>query len=171
MLTNINPHSLTSLHNHTIFCDGENDVETMCRAAFEKGLAAVGFSSHAPIEKTGLESNWNMKTERLGEYIDQVHAARRRWEGKIAVYLGVEVDYVKGLRSARDGDIQGLGLDYAIGSVHYLVPPRGAPFAVDGPAEELERAAEPPADKPVKADKNGQQEIWDFGEGYHDDCI
>ena len=38
-------------------------------------------------------------------------------------------------------------------------------------AEELERAAEPPADKPVKADKNGQQEIWDFGEGYHDDCI
>jgi DNA-binding protein H-NS len=34
-----------------------------------------------------------------------------------------------------------------------------------------ERAAEPPADKPVKADKNGQQEIWDFGEGYNDDCI
>jgi histidinol-phosphatase (PHP family) len=130
---------LTSLHTHTLFCDGKDDVEAMCRAAFEKGLAAIGFSSHAPVGSAGLESNWHLQDGWLGEYVDEVRAARRRWEGRVAVYLGLEVDYVKGLRSARDGDIQGLGLDYAIGSVHYLVPPRGAPFAVDGPAEELER--------------------------------
>jgi histidinol-phosphatase (PHP family) len=111
----------------------------MCRAAFEKGLAAVGFSSHAPFEKTGLKSTWNMKTERLGEYIDEVRAARRRWEGKIAVYLGLEVDYVKGLRSPLDRDLQDIGLDYIIGSVHWLIPPHGVPFTVDGSAAEMEK--------------------------------
>ena len=127
------------LHTHTVFCDGKDDVETVCRAAFEKGLVAVGFSSHAPVDTTGLVTGWHMKSARLAEYIDEVHAARRRWEGKIAVYLGLELDYIRGLRSPADRDIQDLHLDYAIGSVHYLVPPRGAPFTVDGPAEELEQ--------------------------------
>jgi histidinol-phosphatase (PHP family) len=129
----------SSLHTHTVFCDGKDDVETMCRAAYAKGLAAIGFSSHAPVGKTGLESSWNMKEDKLAAYMDEVRAARRRWEGKIAVYLGLEMDYIKGLRSALDRDIKGLDLDYLIGSVHYLIPHRGAPFTVDGPAEELEK--------------------------------
>ena len=129
--------SLTSLHTHTIFCDGKDDVETMCRVAHNKGLAAIGFSAHGPIGKTGLVTNWHIKDERLGEYIDEVRAARQRWEGKIAVYLGLEIDYIKGMRSARDPDIGALGLDYSIGSVHYLLPPHGEPFTVDGPIEEV----------------------------------
>jgi len=140
MLTNNDPHfSLSSLHTHTIFCDGADDVETMCRAAYAKGLTAIGFSAHAPIGKTGLTSNWHIPDHRLSAYIDEVHAARQRWEGKLAVYLGLEIDYIKGLRSALDGDFMALGLDYSIGSVHYLLPPHGAPFTVDGPAEEVER--------------------------------
>jgi len=118
-------------------------VETMCRAAYDKGLAAIGFSSHAPVGKAGLTTNWHMKDERLGAYMDEVNAARRRWAGKIAVYLGLELDYIKGLRCALDNDIQSLNPDYLIGSVHYLVPPRGtvmadALFTVDGPSAELE---------------------------------
>jgi histidinol-phosphatase (PHP family) len=109
----------------------------MCRVAHNKGLAAIGFSAHAPIGKTGLTSNWHIKDQRLGEYIDEVRAARQRWEGKLAVYLGLEIDYIKGLRSALDSDIQSLNLDYSIGAVHYLLPPRGEPFTVDGPAAEV----------------------------------
>ena len=127
------------MHTHTLFCDGRDDVEAMCRAAFEKGLGAVGFSSHAPIGSAALVSNWHLQAGRLGEYTGEVRAARRRWEGRLAVYLGLEIDYIKGLRSAQDSDLQGLGLDYAIGSVHYLVPPHGAPFTVDGPPEELQQ--------------------------------
>ena len=129
----------SSLHTHTLFCDGRDDVETMCRTAFEKGLAAIGFSAHAPMGKTGLSSDWHIEDGRLEEYAGEVRAARRRWEGKIPVYLGLEVDYIKGLRSALDDDIRGLGLDYVIGSTHYVIPPRGAPFTVDGPAQEVER--------------------------------
>jgi histidinol-phosphatase (PHP family) len=128
----------SSLHTHTIFCDGKDDVETMCRAAYEKGLASVGFSSHAPVGKTGLKTFWHMKDEKLGEYIDEVKAARLRWEGKLSVYLGLEVDYIKGLRSPSDKDIKDLNLDYTIGAVHYLTPPHGDLFTIDGHLEELE---------------------------------
>jgi histidinol-phosphatase (PHP family) len=109
----------------------------MCRVAHNKGLAAIGFSAHAPIGKTGLTSNWHIKDQQLGEYIDEVRAARQRWEGKLAVYLGLEIDYIKGLRSALDRDIQSLDLDYSIGSVHYVLPPHGEPFTVDGSVEEV----------------------------------
>ncbi|MCL2042882.1 MAG: histidinol-phosphatase [Treponema sp.] len=129
----------SSLHTHTTFCDGKDDIEAMCKSAFEKELAAIGFSSHAPVGKAGFETSWHMKDGRLGEYIDEVKSARRRWEGRIAVYLGLEVDYIKGLRSPLDKDIQDLNLDYIIGSVHYVMPLREEPFTVDGSAEELEK--------------------------------
>jgi histidinol-phosphatase (PHP family) len=132
--------NLSSLHTHTLFCDGKDDMETMCAAAYAKGLSAIGFSAHGPVrEKTGLATAWHLPDERLNQYIDEALAARRRWEGKIAVYLGLELDYIKGLRSALDEDICSLPLDYIIGSVHYLVPSRGAPFTVDGPPEEMEQ--------------------------------
>jgi histidinol-phosphatase (PHP family) len=129
-----------SLHTHTIFCDGSDDVETMCRAACEKGLAAIGFSSHAPIEKAGLKTFWNMKEERMDEYVREVRAAQKRWEGKIAVFLGLEIDYIKGRRSALDSDLVALNLDYSIGSVHFLIPPQGDSFTVDSSVEEVGKA-------------------------------
>ena len=135
----------TSLHNHTVFCDGKDDVEAMCRSAFEKGLAAIGFSAHAPIGKTGLKTDWHLPGARLEECFDEVRSARFRWEGKIAVYLGLELDYIRGMRSARDEDIAELArsgaLDYIIGSAHYIVPSNGPPFnvfTVDGPLDYME---------------------------------
>jgi histidinol-phosphatase (PHP family) len=113
----------------------------MCRTAWEKGLAAIGFSAHAPItKKTGLKTNWHLRDDRVAEYMAAVRAAGRRWEGRLPVYLGMEVDYIRGVTGPADRDIQGLGLDYIIASVHYLAPSGGGPlFTVDGPAEELER--------------------------------
>jgi histidinol-phosphatase (PHP family) len=107
----------------------------MCRAAFEKGLAAIGFSSHAPLENALPQTEWHMKNGRLGEYATVVRAARQRWEGKIPVYLGLETDYIKGLRSPQDKDLLDLGLDYQIGSVHYV-------FAEGGVVELDESAKE-----------------------------
>jgi len=131
---------LSSMHTHTPFCDGKDDVETMCRTAAEKQLCAIGFSAHAPIyKKTGIKTDWHMSEDRLDEYISEVFAARSRWHGKLDVFLGFEVDYIKGLRSAMDSDIKAIKPDFIIGSVHYLVPANGAePFTVDGPMEEFE---------------------------------
>jgi histidinol-phosphatase (PHP family) len=128
------------IHTHTDFCDGKGDVESFCRKALEKGFGSLGFSAHAPIfKKTGMVTDWHMKDERLEAYLDEVRAAQRRWEGRLSVYLGLEVDFIPGLMGPGDKDYQDMGLDYIIGSVHYVVPPKGAPFTVDGSPEELEQ--------------------------------
>jgi histidinol-phosphatase (PHP family) len=127
------------IHTHTSFCDGSGTVEDFCEAAAGKGLESLGFSAHAPIPRgSGLTTDWHLPAERLEEYLDAVRDARRRWEGRLPVYLGLEADYIPGIMSPADFSIQDLGLDYIIGSVHYVVPPTGAPFCVDGPALELE---------------------------------
>jgi histidinol-phosphatase (PHP family) len=132
------------LHTHTELCDGRGDAESFCRAAYAKGLAAVGFSAHAPLaKKTGLQTDWHLRDEDLGLYIDEVEAARRRWAGKLRVFLGLEIDYIRGLTGPADRDFRDLGLDYCIGSVHYIFPRDGAgPFTVDADAEEFERDME-----------------------------
>jgi histidinol-phosphatase (PHP family) len=129
--------SFSCLHTHTDFCDGKGDMESFCKSAWGKGLSAIGFSAHAPIaKKTGIRSDWHLAEERLEEYTESVRAARRRWEGKLPVYLGLEADFISGLIGPRD--FQYLGLDYIIGSVHYVISPRdGEPFTVDSPAEEF----------------------------------
>ena len=132
------------LHTHTTFCDGNAGVESFCQKAWEKGLHSLGFSSHAPIEKkTGFPPNsWNMKEDLLGDYIETVNSAKKRWEGRLAVYLGLEIDYINGLMGPADKDYQELGLDYIIGAVHYVLPPQGAPFTVDAPLEEVTQGIE-----------------------------
>jgi histidinol-phosphatase (PHP family) len=130
---------LSCLHTHTTFCDGKNDVEAMCRAAAEKGLVSIGFSSHAPIaRKTGIKTDWHMPDERLDEYIEAVRGAQRRWQGRLDVYLGLEVDFIEGLCGPAGADFQKLPLDYIIGSVHYVTSPKnGERFTVDCPGEEF----------------------------------
>jgi histidinol-phosphatase (PHP family) len=124
--------AFSCIHTHTTFSDGSDDVETFCQRAFEKGLDSLGFSEHAPITgKTGIPSSWNLPDERLPAYIEAVQAAKKRWQGKLNIYLGLEVDYIQGLMGPADRDFQELGLDFIIGTVHYLVPPKGEPFTVD----------------------------------------
>jgi histidinol-phosphatase (PHP family) len=130
---------LACIHTHTSFCDGEGSVEDFCQAAYKKGLQSLGFSAHAPLfKKTGIKTDWNLAEENLEAYLDAVRAAKKRWEGKLPIYLGLEVDFIPGLMSPADKDYKEMGLDYIIGSVHYLILPKCTPFTVDGPMEELE---------------------------------
>ena len=129
---------LACIHTHTIFCDGSDDIETCCRAAYKKGLACLGFSSHAPItSKTGIASPCNLSDEKLPEYLDSVRIAKKHWEGRLPVYLGLEVDFIEGLTGPADADYREMGLDYIIASVHFVIPPKGKPFTVDDSEEEV----------------------------------
>jgi histidinol-phosphatase (PHP family) len=114
-------------------------METMCQAAFSKGFESIGFSSHAPIfKKTGIKTRWHMPDEKLLEYIDTALKTRKQWEGKLKVFLGLEVDYIEGICGPADADFQELPLDYIIGAVHYVSSPKnGELFTVDGPPEEF----------------------------------
>ncbi|MDR1390730.1 MAG: histidinol-phosphatase [Treponema sp.] len=128
------------LHTHSTFCDGKDDIETMCRSAYEKHFESIGFSSHAPIaKKTGIVTGWHLADERLNEYIDAVLDARERWRGRLSVYLGLEMDYIAGRCGPADADLRELPLDYLIGAVHYVASPRGDLMTVDGFDDDFER--------------------------------
>ena len=129
---------LACIHTHTNFCDGSDDIETCCQIAHRKGLESLGFSSHAPIfRKTGIQSSWVLSEDRLAEYIESVEAAKKRWKGKLPVYLGLEVEYIPGLIGPGDKDYREMNLDYIIASVHYVTPQHGEPFTVDDSYEKV----------------------------------
>ena len=129
---------LACIHTHTVFCDGSDDIETCCLAAHRKGLSSLGFSSHAPVaKKTGFRTNWHIAEEKLPEYIEEVLAAKKRWAGKLPVYLGLEVDFISGIMGPADKDYREMGLDFIIAGAHYVVPPKGEPFTVDDAPERV----------------------------------
>ena len=143
---------LACIHTHTIFCDGHDDVETCCQAAYKKGLLSLGFSAHAPlIKKTGFKTDWHLPDEKLEEYLDSVRAAKKRWDGKLPIYLGLEVDFIKGIMGPADKDYCEMSLDYIIGAVHYLIPPKGAPFTVDDTEENVCKGIEEGFGKDARA--------------------
>jgi histidinol-phosphatase (PHP family) len=128
------------IHTHTTFCDGADDVETYCITAYKKGMKSLGFSAHAPVKaKTGFITDWHLPDEQIQEYLETVRAAKKRWEGKLPVYLGLEIDFIDKLMGPRDSDYQNMGLDFIIASVHYVIPAKGAPFTVDDSAETVNR--------------------------------
>ena len=132
--------SLACIHTHTNFCDGKDDIETCCRVAYEKGLSALGFSSHAPVTtKTGFRTNWHMADEKLAQYIEEVSAAKKRWEGRLPVYLGLEIDFIPGIMGPADKDYREMDLDFIIGGAHYVFPVKGEPFTIDDSAERVAR--------------------------------
>jgi histidinol-phosphatase (PHP family) len=130
---------LSCLHTHTNYCDGAADIETMCQAAYDKGLVSLGFSSHAPVP---LLSEWHMKKADLSAYLAEVREAAERWAGRLEIWTGLEIDYIEKLSSPADSFYDSLALDYRIGSVHYLRQGAGQQsedfFTVDGSEKELE---------------------------------
>ena len=133
--------SLACIHTHTDFCDGKDNIEDCCQSAFNKGMDSIGFSAHSPITgKTGIKSSWNLPDGKLYQYIDEVKAAKKRWEGRLPIYLGLEIDYIHGLMGPADKEYWEMDLDFVIGGLHYLIPSKGEPFTVDNKKEKVIKA-------------------------------
>ena len=131
---------LACIHTHSDFCDGKDSIESCCQSAFDKGMDSIGFSAHSPVTgKTGIKSSWNLPDDKLHQYIDEVKAAKKRWEGRLPVHLGLEIDYIDGLMGPADRDYMEMELDFTIGALHYLFSPKGEPFTVDNSAEKVSK--------------------------------
>jgi histidinol-phosphatase (PHP family) len=120
-------------HSHSLFCDGKAAPEEYVHAAIEKNFPAWGFSSHGPVP---FPTVWNMKAERLDEYISVIAALRDQYKEEIEVYGGLELDYIEGRAPYKVADLKSKGLDFIIGSVHYFSHyPDGTAFCFDGKPE------------------------------------
>jgi histidinol-phosphatase (PHP family) len=123
-------------HTHCQFCDGRATAAEMAEAAAAKGYAVLGFSSHSPLP---FPSEGNMELTSLDAYKAEIRRLGREWsERGLEILLGLEIEWVEGVSSPRDELFRNAGLDYSIGSVHYVDLPGSGRFAVDMGAEGFE---------------------------------
>jgi len=108
--------SWANYHTHCDYCDGVGSPESIVETAIRKGMKAIGFSSHATLP---FPAEWTMKASNLQNYCSEINQLKMRYEDQIDVLLGLEIDYIPGLTGPDHALFENLGLDYAIGSVHF----------------------------------------------------
>ena len=99
-----------NLHTHTSFCDGKNDVETIVLKAMELGLTSIGFSGHSHCDYIKSASSMTHENTRL--YKEEIAKLKKKYEGQIEIFCGIEFDQYS------DDDLK--DYDYIIGTNHYL---------------------------------------------------
>ncbi len=104
----------SNIHTHTVFSDGKNTPEEMAEEAIRLGLVSLGFSDHSD---TPFFPEDCMKKEEYQAYRKTVYELKRKNEGKIEIFCGIEKDYFS--------QIEPGFFDYVIGSVHYITSPDG----------------------------------------------
>ena len=125
----------TNYHTHTTWCDGKDSPEAVVLAAIEKGLGAIGFSSHAMLPED--DTPWVLTPEKAPRYAAEIRALAKKYEGRIRILCGVEADYVPGGATPDRRAYAAISPDYIIGSVHFVVAPDGARVSVDESPESL----------------------------------
>ena len=106
----------------------------MIRAAIDRGFDEIGFSSHARLPDV---EEGNLTPESAVAYAREIRALAARYADRISVRLGVEADYIPGDTTPEKARYAHLGLDYLIGSIHWVVAPDGAQVCVDWSPERL----------------------------------
>ncbi|MDQ1244257.1 MAG: Histidinol-phosphatase [Campylobacterota bacterium] len=106
---------IVDLHNHTKLCNhAEGEISQYIEKAVECGIKYFGFSEHAPMN---FDEKYRISFEQMREYKLSVLAAKERYEDKIEILLGYEVDYLRGYMDER---VLKADVDYLIGSVHFI---------------------------------------------------
>ena len=119
----------TTVHTHSVLCDGKNTLEEMARAAFVAGAASFGASGHSHTEIPWDQGN--VLPEDTADYRAEVLRLREEYQGRMEVLLGIEQD-------SQSPQPVPEWAEYWIGSVHNLYDPRtGRYHCVDWNAEHL----------------------------------
>lgn len=103
------------LHNHTIRCNhAVGTIDEYINRAIELGIDTYGFSEHAPMN---FDTHYRLGFEEMDAYVQDVLVAKEKYQGKIEILLGYEVDY---LPTYMDKRVLKSDVDYLIGSVHFI---------------------------------------------------
>ncbi|MDD5372423.1 MAG: histidinol-phosphatase [Sulfurimonas sp.] len=106
---------IVDLHNHTKLCNhAEGEIFEYIEKAIECGIKYFGFSEHAPMN---FDEKYRISFEQMREYEDAVLNAKEKYKEKIEIFLGYEVDYLRGYMDER---VLNADVDYLIGSVHFI---------------------------------------------------
>lgn len=76
-------------HTHTVHSHGTGSVNDNVEAAIERGLTTVGIADHSVSHLT-----YGVKRKRFGHYIQCIELAKRKYEEKIQIKRGIELNLV-----------------------------------------------------------------------------
>ena len=106
-------------------------MEEILQAARAAGFTTWGFTPHAPI---CLDSPCNMSTEDVARYMDEISRLRQLFPD-MKILAGMEVDFLDENNGPQSPEIKDFGLDYVIGSVHFVPNQKGEFHDIDGSPE------------------------------------
>lgn len=111
-------------HTHTYLCrHAFGTVEEYVQRAIENGIKYMGFSEHAPLRfSDGYESEARLYVDDIGEYFDTVRAVAQKYDGKIEIKIGFEMEYYSDLFDEMLEKVIGYGAEYLILGQHYFIP-------------------------------------------------
>ncbi len=126
---------LFNLHTHCHYCDGKAEPETYVTEAIQQGFNTLGFSSHSPMP---FENSFAIQGEgELKKYAAEIRSLQEKYQDKIDLFLGMEIDYVPRFTKDFGHYIKFATLDYTIGGVHLLKHPvKDKLWFIDGPRRE-----------------------------------
>lgn len=103
------------IHNHTTRCNhAEGTVDEYIERAIALGIDVYGFSEHAPMD---FDPYYRLAFEEMEAYRNDVMEATEKYENRIDILFGYEVDWLPGHMDAR---VLNADVDYLIGSVHFI---------------------------------------------------
>ena len=108
---------LTNYHSHTRYSDGSSNPLEYIEQAIEIGFKAYGFSCHAPVT---FPCKWTIAPEELDDYLTEIDSLKTQFANKLEIYKSLEIDYFPSNPLSQPENYQKLGLDYVIGSVHFV---------------------------------------------------
>jgi histidinol-phosphatase (PHP family) len=127
------------LHLHTRLSeDGEGTIEGYCEKALEMGMSELGFTEHVDLCPTDPHYNF-LDYER---YRGEISAARARYQGRLAIRMGMEVTYLPSIAKDISDYLEGKDFDYLIGAIHLLDEGAGC-ISEQEPAHEYFKTRDP----------------------------
>ena len=121
-------------HIHTRYSDGSTTVRETIEAAMKNGLRQIALTDHMPLP---FHTRYAMRPDDLERYTEDIRCVRTDYEGRIHVQIGLEMEYLPGFEAWTE-KIVGAGWEYAIGSIHGLIP-KGHHSLVNGTRQEFDQ--------------------------------
>lgn len=134
-------------HTHTRFCyhGSGAELDEYVERAIRLGFERYSVTEHPPLPEgwvpnERLMAELAMPLSQLPAYIEYALAMKKRYEGRIELTVGLEMDYLDGSESFSDQLMKPYldVLEDAVVSVHYL-PGEGGMYCVDFTAEDMRR--------------------------------
>jgi len=125
---------LTNHHTHSLYSDGSSQPEDYVIHAIEKGFSLLGFTEHSPLP---FENTFSFREENKDEYLSLMNSLKQKYSSRIAIYSGMEMDYIPGMSESFGKVKFDYKLDYLIGSIHLVRPEnKDELWFTDGPNHE-----------------------------------